>query len=156
MSLSNEQKRQILDDIQRRRGALRPRDVVEEARDPSHPLHDHFEWDDARAGQMYREQQARELLQTVYVRLRQGEVQLTVPNYVRDPRAPATEQGYVSVVKIRTERELAADAIRAEFERARSAMRRARDLAKALGMTEDVDGLLAELERLAGIVPVAA
>jgi len=48
-------------------GDLTPSIVVAEARNPSHPLHDRFEWDDAAAGEKYREQQARELIRSVRV-----------------------------------------------------------------------------------------
>lgn len=43
-------------------GALTPRIVLEVARDPEHPLHNRFEWDDSIAGQKYRLAQARELI----------------------------------------------------------------------------------------------
>ena len=48
-------------------GLLTPKVVVNEARSPSHPLHDRFEWDDSVAGEKYREQQAAELIRSVKV-----------------------------------------------------------------------------------------
>lgn len=48
-------------------GKLTPRVVVDVARDPEHPLHSRFEWDDAIAGEKYRQQQAHELIQTLKV-----------------------------------------------------------------------------------------
>lgn len=50
-----------------RRGKLTPALVVDEARDPSHPLHPRFEWDDSIAGEAYRRQQAQELIRSVRV-----------------------------------------------------------------------------------------
>lgn len=46
-------------------GELRPRTVVDKAKDPSHPLHDRFEWDDKLAGEKYRLQQASDLIRSV-------------------------------------------------------------------------------------------
>lgn len=46
-------------------GRLHPKDVVATARDKANPLHDHFEWDDTKAGQAYRLQQAVMLIQQV-------------------------------------------------------------------------------------------
>lgn len=62
MSLRDELQR-IYEDRQR----LTPRDVVDVARDPQHPLHSRFEWDDSVAGPKWREQQARELIRSVRI-----------------------------------------------------------------------------------------
>lgn len=59
------------------RGALVPADVVAEARNPDHPLHQEFEWDDSRAGEEYRRMQAASLIRSVKLRVtteRDGEV----------------------------------------------------------------------------------
>lgn len=43
-------------------GILRPRDVVDEARDENNVLHNYFEWDDAKAADEHRLWQARQLI----------------------------------------------------------------------------------------------
>lgn len=43
-------------------GKLTPQIVVDVARDPGHPLHSRFEWDDTVAGEAWRRQQAHELI----------------------------------------------------------------------------------------------
>lgn len=43
-------------------GQLTPQLVVDTARDPAHPLHSRFEWNDAVAGEAWRRQQAHELI----------------------------------------------------------------------------------------------
>lgn len=48
-------------------GALKPRHVVDAARNKSHPLHKHFEWDDAVAAEAHRRDQARHLISLVCV-----------------------------------------------------------------------------------------
>jgi len=47
------------------KGMLEPREVVDEARPESSPLHDHFEWDDEKAGESWRRQQARQLIRSI-------------------------------------------------------------------------------------------
>lgn len=46
-------------------GTLTPELVVDTARDPSHPLHTRFEWDDSTAAEKYRHIQAGDLLRVV-------------------------------------------------------------------------------------------
>ena len=64
--------KQIDDSLQAvydRHGMLTPGLLLEEARDPSHPLHSRFEWDDTEAAERWRLYQARKLIQlgrTVY------------------------------------------------------------------------------------------
>lgn len=53
---------------QRYNGYLTPQVVVENARPPASPLHRYFEWDDARAGQKFREYQARWLITSIVVK----------------------------------------------------------------------------------------
>lgn len=46
-------------------GTLNPALVVDTARDPEHPLHSRFEWDDSVAGEKWRLEQAGHLLRVV-------------------------------------------------------------------------------------------
>jgi hypothetical protein len=52
---------------QRHEGHLRPEDVVEEARNEVHPLHQYFEWDDVEAARRQRLQTARTLIRSIAV-----------------------------------------------------------------------------------------
>lgn len=58
-----------LDRIERERGALTAEVVVEEAADPSSPLHPAFEWNDSAAAHRYRLEQARALMRSLIVRV---------------------------------------------------------------------------------------
>lgn len=51
--------------IRDERGELTPALVVETARDPEHPLHSRFEWDDSTAAEKWRLEQASQLLRVV-------------------------------------------------------------------------------------------
>ena len=48
-------------------GVLTPEIVVDVARDPAHPLHSRFEWDDSVAAEKYRRDQAHVLIQKAKV-----------------------------------------------------------------------------------------
>ena len=54
-----------LDRIYEEKGELQARDVVNESRPKTAPLHPLFEWDDPKAAELYREQQARNIIQCV-------------------------------------------------------------------------------------------
>lgn len=60
--------REQLDEIRSQYGRLTPRLIVDEARDPRHPLHHRFEWDDGLAAEKWRREQARALIRSVAVR----------------------------------------------------------------------------------------
>lgn len=51
----------------RHNGVLEASDIVEAARPETSPLHDHFQWDDAAAAELYREDQARELVRSLTI-----------------------------------------------------------------------------------------
>jgi hypothetical protein len=57
----------VLSELQQQ-GKTDPGDLIEVARSSNCPLHSFFEWDDAKAGGLYREGQAREMLRSVRVR----------------------------------------------------------------------------------------
>jgi hypothetical protein len=60
--------RAVLIGIRQQHGnTLTPEIVVEVARDPEHPLHSRFEWDDSVAAEAYRREQAHELIRTAKV-----------------------------------------------------------------------------------------
>ena len=52
---------------------LTPDLVVDVARDPEHPLHSRFEWDDSVAGEAWRRQQAHDLIRKVRVVYREAD-----------------------------------------------------------------------------------
>lgn len=54
---------------QRNGGVLRVDDVLEEARQEGSILHKHFEWDDSKAAEQYRRDQARALIQRCKITL---------------------------------------------------------------------------------------
>jgi hypothetical protein len=59
--------REQLQGIYETHGRLTPAIVVDEARPEDHPLHTSFEWDDSIAGEKFRLNQARDLIQSVRI-----------------------------------------------------------------------------------------
>ena len=129
-------------------GCLRPEDVVEDARDAASPLHACFTWDITKAAQAYWLDQARTLIRSVRVEVTTETKTVNVVAFVRDPRAPHAEQGYVAVSALQTDKDLARTALVGEFTRVGDMLRRARELAAALDAQKDVDDLL---ERVVGL-----
>lgn len=66
--------RKILIGIREEHGnKLTPEIVLDVARDPLHPLHSRFEWDDSIAAEAYRRDQAQELIRKVHVVYQEAE-----------------------------------------------------------------------------------
>lgn len=78
--------RSVLLQIREARGALTPAAVVDTARDPTHPLHSRFEWDDAVAAEAHRRAQAAKLIRSVRITYDYD-----------DDGAPKTVRGLVSI-----------------------------------------------------------
>lgn len=134
-----------LQEIERANGALTPQAVVDAARCRSHPLHSCFEWDDKIAGEKYRLEQARALIRSVRVVIETQTLPIRTIYYVRDPRCSPEEQGYVSLPVLRSNAELARDAILQEFERAVAALKRAKALARAIEAEDVIDALIRQV-----------
>ena len=58
--------RDVLMQIRAKRGTLTPEIVVDEASDPTHPLHHRFTWDDSEAARKWRLHEAGNLLRVRY------------------------------------------------------------------------------------------
>lgn len=86
--------------IERHRGDLRPEYVVEEARSSNSPLHRFFEWDNEKAAEAYRLDQARDLIRRVYVKhVDQQEIPSPVRAFVNVQNGDA-ERSYESIASV--------------------------------------------------------
>ncbi len=83
--------RDHLQEIYDRRGVLTPALVVDVARDPGHPLHHRFEWDDTVAAEEYRRVQAGDLIRSVTIKVESGR------------GAPTTVRAFLPVRQIATQ-----------------------------------------------------
>ena len=128
-------------------GKLTPDLVVQDAEDADSPLHELFEWDDGVAGHKYRLDQARQVITSVRVVITTENKTFSSVFYTRDPNAEANEQGYVSLNTLKSDKALARESIVMEFSRATAYVQRARVHAEALGMEDEVDMLLLDLNK---------
>lgn len=125
-------------------GLLTPDDVLKDARSKSSPLHGWFDWDDSSAAHKHRLYQARRLINVIEITpVRTERVELTVPEYIRDPRQ-GDKQGYRQTVAVRSDEELAKESLLYEFERAVGCLRRARAVASGLGLEAELEDLIAK------------
>lgn len=60
---------QILRELEGNKGYVKPKELVDYARDEDSPIHDMFEWNDSKAAELYRVQQARQIITRVQVEL---------------------------------------------------------------------------------------
>lgn len=137
-------------------GTLTPELVVEDAKRKDSPLHDLFEWDKAKAAQAHWHDVARALIRNVRVVVVNEGRSLRAPFFVRDPALSSKVQGYTTVTKLRTDADLARDAVADECSRAAAAFRRAQEVAAAVGVDADVRDLLDETLALGQRVKAAA
>ena len=127
-------------------GPLTPDRVVEAARDPEHALHGQFTWDDTQAAIQHRLNEARALIRKVEVRLNVSSQVIAVPYYVRDPAAKHHEQGYRAVRSLDGDETIRA--VRAEIDRATSALTRALGVAQLCGIDDEVSRIIDALGAL--------
>lgn len=121
-----------------RAGRLTAEAVVEAAKNPKSPLHNSFTWNVRQAAQKRWLDEARELIRSVKIEVRNTEFHVEIPRYVRDPAA-APEQGYVSVAQLRNEKDVARELLKSEFARASSSLARAKHLAIVLGLSDEIE-----------------
>ena len=134
--------RQRLSEIEAANGGrLTPDAVIQDARNEDSPLHDQFEWDVDKAAYRHWVERARDLITSVRVVQRVEKQTVSTVFYVRDPAASHDEQGYVSLNTLRSDADLAREAIHAEFLRARAVLQRARTLAAVLELSSEVEEL---------------
>jgi len=122
--------------------------LVRAARNPKHPLHHRFIWDDAIAGHKHRLATAATIISSVRVVTTVGTLRITSVGYVRDPTLPPNESGYVSVARLRTERDNAEEHILYEVGQVVAHLERAKEIAFALGMTAEFEAAWSAAQQL--------
>jgi hypothetical protein len=96
---------------------------------------------------------ARELIRTVKVNVITTTVQVKAPMFVRDPSA-RPNQGYVSTVRLRTEEDRAREVLVEEFARASAVLSRAKALAAAFDLENDIEDIVDRIDKLrSGLKP---
>ena len=117
--------------LQNDAGELDPRDVLKDARNPDSPL-----------------DQARSLIRSIRLVVTEDKHQLQAIAYVRNPDKPEGEAGYVSTAVIRNNKETARAAVCRELQFAENALQRAYAVADAVGLSHEVEKLLAAIRNV--------
>lgn len=128
-------------------GRITPAEVVEAAKPEDSVLHPYFTWDDTEAARKCREDEARVLIRSVRVVITTQPFITKAPAFVHDPRA-FPFAGYISVGKLRSDEEASREAVGREFAQAAAALKRAREVGAALGLSDEIDALIATLETI--------
>jgi hypothetical protein len=121
-------------------GELRPEEVVEESREPEAPLHPVFEWDDERAAELHRQEQARGLIRSVRVVYQDADDQPSQRiAYISVRTDPDSDRSYVSATRVMEEPELKNQAIADAISLLRGVQRRYRELTELEAVWEAID-----------------
>ncbi len=155
--LTNEEKRLILDEIAKNNGGrIDPKTVVDVARDPAHPFHDEFTWDDEQAANEFRLIQATNLLRSVKMQVTYEEHTYRVPLYVADTSEEGS--GYVHTSRLRTEQSRALDTLDDEIKRLIGNAERTHSIALVAQMPRHVEilGRVIVMLKSMGLVSVAS
>lgn len=129
-------------------GRITAEKLVEAARDRRHPMHEDFPWDDKQAAHERRVDIARRILNSTRVEVTHSTKTISTVGYIRDPDADPGVQGYVNVTVLRTDREASEEALMAEVTRITSMYERARELAAALDLEDELETALQAALRL--------
>lgn len=88
-----------LERIREKRGELKPEYVVEESKDEKAVLHGCFQWDDTIAAQMWRKEQARQLIKNITVTIVNENVSATVRAVVNVATTNGDGRSYVPLTQ---------------------------------------------------------
>lgn len=128
------------------KGRITPEQVVNAARDPDSPIHHYFNWDDKSAGDAYRLDQARTLIRSVKIKITTHRTKVTTVAYVQDPTKESDQQGYLDVVKIKKDVDIKRSVLIDEFSRVASILKRAKAIAIAFNMEDEIEDFIKTVE----------
>lgn len=139
---------QRLRELENQFGEITPNIVLRDARKKSSPLHEHFEWNNQKAGHAYRVEQARVLIRSVRVIIHDQTHEIRAIAYVRNPDCDPTHQGYVSTVRVRGNKSKSLRIVARELGYARAALQRAYNVAESLDMKKELERLITKVDKL--------
>ena len=137
--------------LENRKGQITARRVLDDARQMRSPLHALFNWDLKHAAERWWLHQARLIIGAVTIQVTNHESVIKTPCYVVDTSVKG--DGYRSMVAMKGDSESARESLAFTLEVAAGHLRRAYDLAVPLGLTKEIDDLLA---RIAGVVRIVS
>lgn len=131
--------------------------VVADAQSPSSPLHSFFEWDDVKAGHLYRLEQARAIIRSVHIKTEYTEHTVSSPYYVQDTRQdPKDGGGYKTIDDLKSDEEHSREVLHRRLKSLQTEMEQNRHLAEALGITGDFELFIDHISRMRTLTDTAA
>lgn len=102
--------------VEENNGALTPEQVVEDAKEPTSPLHDYFMWDNAKAAAQWRLDQARYLMRSITVVIKREDTKEEesaryLYNIKSVPVDEEIQQVYVPIQRVMAEEDLRSQVI---------------------------------------------
>ena len=137
-------------------GLLTPEAVVSDAHKRNSPLHGQFTWNTKDAAYQHWIDQARTLMARVRIEITRKDVVFKAPYWLHDAELESGEQGYRSIIEVRSDRSKSRAVMFQEIERAAGAIRRAQVVAASLGLESLLDKLLINIESTQAKVKKAA
>lgn len=120
-------------------GRVTASQVVTAARNKDSALHSWFTWNIKEAAEERWLEQARALIRSVRVEVTTTHFTVQAPAYVRDPTVDPRLQGFASLARLRTDDDASREAVVNEFARASAALARAKHVAVALGLSDEIE-----------------
>jgi hypothetical protein len=133
-----------------RGGIVTPEALVRAARNPNHPMHPDFEWNDRKAGHKHRLDQARTFIAAVRVTITTSTRTVKAPAYVRDPLSMPHIQGYIRTQSLQANRNHAIELLLYETTRLQALVERCREIGAALDLEAELDSALVAIHQLQG------
>jgi hypothetical protein len=135
-----------LDALRSKRGTFGARDVVKAARSKSSPIHSLFEWSDARAAEMFREEQARDYVRSLVVVIEHNGEELAMPVAV----SFGPGEGYTSTEVAMSSTQLRARLIQQALDEAESWRDRYRHLKELATIFEAIERAMVRRKKRGG------
>lgn len=127
-------------------GNIRPKRVVQAARNKNSVLHDEFEWNETVLVQQALEARAAELIRQCRDIIVYGERKLISPTYISNPSTP--DSSYIRTLAVAKNASMKTLALEAELARIRSAIHRAMSLALVFSLEDQFEQLLEQVSQI--------
>jgi len=124
--------------LYKKHGNITPDIIIEDAKNPKSVLHDCFEWDLKKAAMEAWRETARRLIRSVTINITMESHSVAVPRYVRSPEVASNVQSYSDTAILKSDREMAIEAMIYEIDRLETIVDRVRRIAIALNLTDEV------------------
>lgn len=126
-------------------GLLLPEHVVDDAKKKTSPLHNHFEWDNNKAGHAWRLEQARVLIRSVKIKVTEESVTVRANAYVQ---SADDGKGYKRTEVVRQDPEEARRTLKNEIRSLWYVVERVQKMAAALGLKDKVEMIIQRIREL--------